>query len=95
MAKQVLQTITTVSRVSGVASILTEYAPSAEFIRMFIHDPPTVVGGVSFKQGELEFSKKGFEDVNFFINNRGELVVNANNPQQFSIDADGYLIRTT
>ena len=92
--KRVLTTHTDVTIQGTNIEIYTYYTPRENDIFAFITDSLKTENGVSFVENELGYTKRGYDDVSFFINENGELVVLANNPDQFAIDTDGQLTIT-
>lgn len=89
--KKVLNTVTEILRTSTTLSIFTYYVEGV-LIRFKIKDDVDSVDGVDFLENELEYFQRGYEDIKFFMNSRGELMVDNKSPEySFFIDDDGYL----
>lgn len=85
--RKVLNTSTDLILTGPDIGIYTYYTPRLEDISAFITNSVTTQNGVSFLENELGYTKRGYADVSFFINEYGELVVLADNPDKFAIDA--------
>mgnify|MGYP001026884322 CR=1 FL=1 len=88
--KKILNTATEILRNGSSLGIFTYYVGSdlLEFFFIFI---PETKDGISFVENELGYRKVGYEDVDFFINNNGDLVVESDDVERFEIGNDGNL----
>ena len=89
---KILQTTTEVTLSGSNISIYTYFTDSLRYIKAFIKNVVDWVNGVRFVENEEGFVVAGFDDVDFYLNNRGELIVKSNDDKTFTIDSDGYLI---
>jgi len=89
---KLIPTSTVVSSLNGDVSVFTFFTNALDSIVAFISNLKTTIGGVSFKESELGVIQSGYEDVKFFIDNKGNLIVQSNSDKNFSINANGELI---
>jgi hypothetical protein len=92
---RLINTTTRVTTAGSNITIYTYYTESSNLLEFFITSTDTVIGGVSFIENELGYTKEGdlWGDIVFYLNSSGELIVN--DPvlyNQFSIDSSGNLI---
>lgn len=88
-----LNTATIVSKSGTNVSIFTYYIDEDEFVFIKIHYDNINIGGVDFKEGELEVTKRGYEDISFELANEGKLIIfGSDRVNEFSINSDGELI---
>jgi hypothetical protein len=93
--QKVLNTTTRITRIGFNIDIFTFYTQREEDILAFISEQFGDIDGVKFKENELGYSKKGYTDVTFFINNEGELIVSSNNPDRFAVDQQSGQLQIT
>lgn len=92
---KVLNTTTKVTTSNGLLSVFTQYIENVSgSIIAFITDTVSAIEGIYFKECQLGYTKDGYQDVSFYINEMGELVVISDNPERFAIDEDGNLTIT-
>jgi len=94
MAKAVLNTKTDINISGSDIEIYTYYSEFEEIISAFIMDEVKNINGVSFIEGEEGYTIEGYPDVSFFINDDGEFIVQADDPDKFAINSDGQLTIT-
>jgi hypothetical protein len=94
MTKQTLRTETSILRSGSDLGIFTFYKEFEKNIRMFISQTVQNIGGVSFKEGELVYENIGWGEIDFKINNKGELIAIGGDADKFNIDDEGYLTVT-
>ena len=94
MNKEILSTRTDIIISGSDLGIFTYFDNSIKRIIAYISDTVFSKNGGVFLEGELGYDKEGYEDVSFFLNERGELVVKANDPSIFNIDSNGQLTIT-
>lgn len=92
MAKAILNTLTTFEVSNNVKTISSFYSEDSSYLYFLISESPTNIGGVEIKQGELFFTSIGNEDLDFNIDENGNLLVHSSNPDIFSINENGELI---
>lgn len=92
--KQILSTITEIRRSGNNLGIYTYYSKSLNNIIAFITDVMKTIGGVYFKENHLGYTKSGYPDVEFFVDENGHMVVKSDNPDRFAINSDGHLTIT-
>ena len=86
-----------ISIVNNSISILLEYTPENTSPSVFIVGLDTTIEGIAFNQGDAGVTWFDNTELiaNFVIDSNGNLILDHPNANQFSIDANGYLIRTT
>jgi len=94
MAKEILNTQTIINKAGSNIGIYTFYTPRSEDILAFIADSVITKNEVNFIEGELGITKYGYDDVQFFLNESGDLVVSSLDPDRFDINSDGQLTIT-
>ena len=85
-----IQTTTSISKVSNTILIETKYLQAGGDTYLFIAEENGNINGVNYMQGE-EVAVISQNDVDFFIDINGNLVVNAPDPQNYTIDSMGNL----
>lgn len=88
-----VNTKTNVAQVGTDISIYTYYQKCLNALLMFLTGTPKVVEGLSFKEGELGYTKSGVKD-EFYLNSRGELIVTSDDVDKYAIDSSGNLTTT-
>lgn len=88
--EKVLSSSTIVSTQNTSVEIFTFYTELNDLVAN-IFNSPSVSDGKSFKENELGFFWNGFQ-LNFFINNLGELLIKFNENYYFYINNQGELI---
>jgi hypothetical protein len=90
---KIIPTKTEVLRIGGALNIRTYYQQGeVDFLIAFISGILQTLNGILFKEGELGYTKDGYSDINFIIDNDGNLVIQSNGNKTFSINSNGELI---
>jgi len=85
-----LNTKTNIWTIGNVINIFTFYHKCVNYLSFWINGTPESVEGVAFIEGQLGYKIEGSKD-QFYINQKGELVVSAVNVDQYEIDQNGDL----
>ena len=89
-----LTTVTEISIDGNQAEILVSYNPrGGEFERFLLAESTGQTGSVSYLEGELVYIYKNVNTA-VSINNNGELVIIADNAEDYSINNNGEVILT-
>ena len=91
METKVLTTKSELSKVGGIISLFTYYVADF-FIRAFISNKKETKNNVEILEGEGIFEYSGYDDVNFYLNNKGELIINSSDNKEWYINELGELI---
>lgn len=91
---KILNTITETQRSGNYLGIYTYYSKSLNSIVAFITDVVKNINGVNFKENHLGYTKSGYADVSFYVDDNGHMIVKADNPDKFAINSDGHLTIT-
>jgi hypothetical protein len=75
-------------------SIYSYYDGFGKTIKAFISSVVKNIGGILFKENELGIINNGYDKTDFYINQRGELVVYSDISEKFTIDESGQLTLT-
>ena len=90
-----IPTRTTVTTTASTIEIFVEYFPDGSLgLMFFVALTDRIVEGVSFIAGDLGYTYQNVNDM-FEINDAGDLIINALDPTQYSIDDAGDLIFTS
>ena len=89
---KLIPTTTNVSSVNGNLSIFTFFTAAVDYIVAFISEIKQSVGGKLFKEGELGITQNGYEDIVFFIDTKGNLIIQSNSDKTFYLNDLGELI---
>jgi len=88
-----IPTITEVTVAGNVLDIYTYYDASfEEFLHFFIVEILSIVGNVSFAEGELGYTVQGLPNFSAYVSDQGELVINDTATDIYFLDNNGYLI---
>lgn len=90
--KVVLKTITEVTKSIGNLAIFTYFVETLSSIRAFISDSVFQLEGENIIENELYFVVNGYEDVSFFIDENGELIILSDDNKTFTVNDNGELI---
>lgn len=90
--EKTLNTKTDISIVSGNISIFTYFIDGLKSLRAFFSSTQENLDGVIFQENDLGFKNTGYEDLIFYLNNKGELLVESDENKDFSINENGELI---
>lgn len=91
----IIEVTTTVTKfIDSVLHILTQYSGDVvNFITSaFISEKNVTINGVYFEEGDLCVIYEGINNV--YINNDGDLIIDSDDAEQYSIDEQGNLIYT-
>lgn len=91
---QLLPTTTTFTINGNAIKIYTFYSGNlneSAVIQAFIADMSSSVGGVTYIEGELVVLLNSSASINVYINNDGDLILEAENSNKYYIDENGYL----
>lgn len=94
MNKEILSTKTDILISGNDLGIFTYFDNSSNKLITYIANSVFTKNGVSFLEGQLGYDRDGYEDVTFFLNEKGELVVKSENPDRFEVNSDGQLTIT-
>lgn len=89
---KLIPTNTEVTSKEGVLSVFTYFTAAIESITAFISQLKQSVGGKSFKEGELGIIQNGYEDITFFIDLNGNLIIQSKSDKNFYLNSNGELI---
>ena len=78
---------------NGHIGIYTFYQKCVNYINFWINGVPEKIDGVNFIEGQLGYKVDGYND-KFFLNGKGELIVNSDDPNKYAIDMEGNLTST-
>lgn len=92
--KKILSTITEIQRSLNSLGIYTYYSGSLKSIVTFITDTVKSVNKVNFLENHLGYTKSGYSDVEFFVDENGHMIVKSDNIDRFAINSDGHLTIT-
>ena len=87
-----LNTNTDVTRTDDSLKIFTYFVTVTKGFNAFFATSTNYINGKFFKENELGFVNKGYDDIDIFINSDGELIVKSNTDKNFTINDDGELI---
>lgn len=91
--KKILNTVTEILRSNNNLGIYTYYLSNC--INSLIAQISSVVqkiGGINIKENELFFKQTGLEDVQFFIDSNGNLIIKSNQGKDFFLNDEGELV---
>lgn len=88
----VLKTTTIVTRNGAKVEIYTFYGDGTF---AFIAETSASLDNVSYKEGDLVFRIADFPDIDFSLNENGELMATGKYASELEIDGEGNLIRVT
>ena len=91
---KILSTVTEIRRSLNSLGIYTYYSKNLNSIIAFITDTAKTINGVYFKENHLGYTKNGYPDVEFFIDNNGHMIVKSDNVDRFAINSEGHLTIT-
>jgi len=88
-----LKTVTELSYILDNVEIHTFYTDTGEYQRFFIAEESGNIGGVTFEAGDLVYL---YQNVitEFSLDSDGNLIVLADDANNYSINEDGELIKT-
>lgn len=90
--KKILNNISTdITIVQNNIDIYTYYKGKFKKIIAFITNTIKSINGISFKENELGLIIENYDDTDFYINKKGELIVYSDIAEDFSIDESGML----
>ena len=92
--KKILSTITEIRRSLNSLGIYTYYSGSLNSIIAFITDTVKTINKVNFLENHLGYTKNGYPDVEFFVDENGHMIVKSDNVDRFEINSDGHLTIT-
>lgn len=94
---KLVPSVTTLTVIDSVIEILTEFFDGlCNTISAFLSDEVSNQDGVPYIEGELIIKMVNFPDqIDYDINNQGELTVTSPDANDYSIDNNGDLICTT
>lgn len=90
--KKILSTITEIRRSLNSLGIYTYYSGSLKSIVAFITNAVKTINGVHFLENQEGFTVTGFNDINFYIDSNGDLIITSNDDKNFYINEFGELI---
>jgi len=88
-----INTKTNIFTSNGHIGIYTFYQKCLNYINFWINGSPEKTDGVNFIEGQLGYKIDGYND-KFFLNNKGELIVSADDTDKYAIDSNGNLTTT-
>ena len=94
MDKKVLNTGTSILLSGNNVGIFTYYKGFEKNISMFISDSVNTINGVIVLEGNLIYQNNGWGNIDFKINNKGELIAIGSESSKFDINNEGYLTVT-
>lgn len=90
----VIQTITSIINLPlNVINIFTQYINNGSIIYAFISNYVGSINSVPFKEGELIVTKND-PLLNIYLNANGELIINSQDANKYSINLNGELTYT-
>lgn len=89
---KVIPTQTLISSIGSDISIYTFFTAAVATIVAFISNLRTTIGEIFFKEGELGITQSGYEDLKFFIDTNGNLIIQSNSDKTFYLNSNGELI---
>lgn len=92
--KKILSTITEIRRSLNSLGIYTYYSGSLNSIIAFITDTVKTINKVYFLENHLGYTKSGYPDVEFFVDENSHMIVKSDNVDRFAINSDGHLTIT-
>jgi len=91
--QKILNTITETQRSGNYLGIYTYYLGRCiNTLRSYISNIFQITSGITIKENELFFKQTGLDDVSFYIDNNGNLIIKSNTDKDFSLNSDGELI---
>lgn len=87
----ILNTKTAVNISGSNISIYIWYQKCLGYINFWINGASGAIDGVSFIEGQLGYKVDQVDDL-FFLNTSGELIVQSDNPDKYSVDSNGNLL---
>jgi hypothetical protein len=89
----ILSTKTTLTIQDNNIDIFTWYQRCKNYLNFWINGAPRKIDNITFVEGQLGFKIEGWSDT-FFLNNKGELIVNGEHSDLYAIDSNGNLTTT-
>jgi len=91
--QKILNTITETQRSGNYLGIYTYYLGRCiNTLRSYISNIFQITSGITIKENELFFKQTGLDDVSFYIDDNGNLIIKSNTDKDFSLNSDGELI---
>lgn len=85
------KTKTDVTIIGSNVDIFTYYTGKLKSIVAFITDAVKNLNGVDYKENELGFVIDGYDNTDFYLNNKGELIAYSDVADDFNIEDSGML----
>lgn len=87
----IINTKTKVTLTGSNVDIYTWYQKCLGYLNFWIHGLPQNINGVNFEEGQLGYTIEGSNDI-FFLNSDGDLIVQSDNVDKYSINSNGDLL---